>query len=109
MRPHPRATTRARDTQTGGDVLTSLVVASISVVVLDSGIAPREQATWAFTEVDDAMAMASFLNARVGGGEEIAWVEIVPFARKLNKKALRYLDSWACLEEETRDPDDRSE
>jgi hypothetical protein len=86
-----------------------LVVASISVVVLDSGIAAREQATWAFTDVDDAMAMASFLNLRVGGGEEIAWVETVPFARKLNKKALRFLDSWACLEEETRDPDDRGD
>lgn len=98
-----------RDTQTGGDVLTFLAVASISVVVLDSGIAAREQATWAFTDVDDAMAMASFLNLRVGGGEEIAWVETVPFARKLNKKALRFLDSWACLEEETRDPDDRGE
>ena len=53
--------------------------------------------------------MAGFLNARVGGGEEIAWVETVPFARKLNKKALRFLDSWACLEEETRDPDERGE
>ena len=55
------------------------------------------------------MAMAGFLNTRVGGGEEIAWVETVPLARKLNKKALRFLDSWACLEEETRDPDDRGE
>ena len=84
-------------------------VASISVVVLDSRIAPRDQAAWAFTEVDDATAMAGFLNARVGRGEEIAWVETVPIARKLNKKALRFLDSWACLEEETRDPDERGE
>jgi len=100
---------RARDTQTGGGVLTSLGVASISVVVLDPRIAPGDQTAWAFTEVDDAMAMAGFLNMRVGGGEEIAWVESVPLARKLNKKALRFLDSWACLEEETRDPDDRGE
>jgi hypothetical protein len=100
---------RARDTQTGADVLTFLEVASISVVVLDSRIAPRDQAAWAFTEVDDATAMAGFLNARVGGGEEIAWVETVPLARKLNKRALRFLDSWACLEEETRDPDERGE
>jgi hypothetical protein len=84
-------------------------VASISVVVLDSLIAPRDQAAWAFTDVDDATAMADFLNVRMGGGEEIAWVETVPLARKLNKKALRFLDSWACLEEETRDPDDRAE
>ena len=46
------------------------------------------------------MAMAGFLNTRVGGGEEIAWVEVVPLARKLNKKALRYLDSWAQLAED---------
>ena len=84
-------------------------VTSISVVVLDSLIAPRDQAAWAFTNADDATAMADFLNVRMGGGEEIAWVETVPLARKLNKKALRFLDSWACLEEETRDPDDRSD
>ena len=102
-------TPRARDTQTGGDGLPSLEVASISVVVLDSLIAPRDQAAWAFTNVDDATAMANFLNVRMGGGEEIAWVETVPLARKLNKKALRFLDSWACLEEELRDPDDRGE
>jgi hypothetical protein len=72
-------------------------VPSISVVVLDSRIAPRDQATWAFTEEDDAMAMAGFLNARMGAGDEIAWVEVVPLARKLNKKALRYLDNWALL------------
>ena len=93
----------------GGDGLRSWNVASISVVVLDPGIAPRDQATWAFTDGDDAMAMAGFLNTRVGGGEEIAWVETVPLARKLNKKALRFLDSWACLEEELRDPDERAE
>jgi hypothetical protein len=84
----------------GGEGLTSWNVASISVVVLDPRIAPRDQATWAFTDGDDAMAMAGFLNKRVGGGEEIAWVEVVPLARKLNKKALRYLDCWAQLAEE---------
>lgn len=82
-------------------------VASISVVVLDPCIAPRDQATWAFTDGDDAMAMAGFLNARIGGGKEIAWVEVVPFARKLNKKALRYLDCWADLAEEQRGGDER--
>ena len=84
-------------------------VASISVVVLDPQVAPRDQATWAFTDGADAMAMAGFLNRRVGGGEEIAWVEVVPLARKLNKKALRYLDSWAELVEETRGEDERAE
>ena len=84
-------------------------MASISVVVLDARIAPRDQATWAFTDGDDAIAMADFLNARVGGGEEIAWVEVVPLARKLNKKALRYLDCWAALAEETRGEDERAE
>ena len=86
-----------------------LKVASISVVVLDPRIAPRDQATWAFTDEEDAMAMAGFLNARMGGGEEIAWVEVVPLARKLNKKALRYLDCWAALTEETCGEDERAE
>jgi hypothetical protein len=84
-------------------------VASISVVVLDSRIAPRDQATWAFTDGEDALAMADFLNKRVGSGEEIAWVEVVPLARKLNKKALRYLDSWAELAEETHGEDELGE
>jgi len=84
-------------------------VASISVVVLDPRIAPREQATWAFTDEEDAKAMAGFINTRVGLGEEIARVEIVPLARKLNKKALRYLDCWATLIEEARRGDDRGE
>jgi hypothetical protein len=84
-------------------------VTSISVVVLDSRIAPRDQATWAFTEEDDAMAMAGFLNARMGGGDEIAWVEIVPLARKLNKKALRYLDNWALLADDIRLEDELGE
>ena len=82
------------------------MVTSICVVVLDSRIAPRDQATWAFTEEDDAMAMAGFLNARMGGGDEIAWVEIVPLARKLNKKALRYLDNWALLADDIRREDE---
>jgi hypothetical protein len=84
-------------------------VASISVVVLDHRIAPRDQATWAFTDGDDAVAMAGFLNTRVGDGEEIAWVEVVPLARKLNKKALRYLDCWAQLAEDARREDDQGE
>jgi len=84
-------------------------VASISVVVLDPRIAPRDQATWAFTDGDDAVAMASFLNTRVGRGDEIAWVEVVPLTRRLNEKALRYLDGWAELVEETRREDERSE
>jgi hypothetical protein len=84
-------------------------VASISVVVLDPRVAPRDQATWAFTNGEDAMAMAGFLNARVGRGEEIAWVEVVPLARKLNKKALRYLDCWADMAEETRRADEQDE
>jgi len=53
--------------------------------------------------------MAGFLNARVGRGDEIAWVEVVPLTRRLNKKALRYLDGWADLVEETRREDERSE
>ena len=58
------------------------MVASISVVVLDSLIAPRDQAAWAFTNVDDATAMANFLNVRMGAGEEIAWVETVPLGAR---------------------------
>jgi len=85
------------------------VASSISVVVLHPQIAPRDQATWAFTDVDDAAAMAGFLNTCVGGGREIAWVEEVPLARKLNKNALRYLDGWAELAEERRGEDERVE
>ena len=98
-----------RDTRKGGYNLTSWNVPSVSVVVLDPGIAPRDQATWAFTDGDDAMAMAGFLNTRVGGGKEIAWVEVVPLARKLNKKAMRYLDCWASLVEEARQDDQRGQ
>ena len=78
-------------------------------MVLDSRIAPRDQATWAFTDEGDAMAMAGFLNTRVGRGDEIAWVEVVPLARKLNKKALRYLDTWALLAEDGRREDEHGE
>ena len=84
-------------------------VASISVVVLDPRIAPHDQATWAFTDADDARAMAGFLNTRVGEGEDIAWVEVVPLARKLNKKALRYLDCWAQLVEDARQENETGE
>lgn len=75
-------------------------MASIFVVVLDPEFAPHDQTAWAFTNDDDAKAMAGFLNTRLGGGEEIAWVEVVPLARKLNEKVLRYLDCWAHLAEE---------
>jgi hypothetical protein len=77
-----------------------LGVANICVVVLDPRVAPRDQTAWAFTDDDDARAMAGFLNMRLGSGEEIAWVEVVPLARKLNKKVLRYLDTWQHLAEE---------
>jgi len=82
-------------------------VASICVVVLDPRMAPRDQAAWAFTNDDDAQAMAGFLNQRLGGGSEIAWVESVPLARRLNDKVMRYLDCWAELAEETLLEDDQ--
>ena len=85
----------------GGLRLTVLGVAGICVVVLDPLFAPRDQTAWAFTNDDDAQAMASFLNTRLGGGEEIAWVEVVPLARKLNERVMQYLDCWAHLAEET--------
>ena len=81
-------------------------MASICVIVLDPHVAPRDQTAWAFTNDDDAQAMAAFLNTRLGCGEEIAWVEVVPLARKLNEKVLRYLDCWAHLAEETLRDDD---
>jgi hypothetical protein len=87
-------------------------VAGISVVVLDPALAPRDQTAWAFTDEADAQAVASFLNCQIGDGERIAWVEIVPLARKLNDRVLRYLDCWAglanddsCPDEESRDED----
>jgi hypothetical protein len=74
-------------------------VATVSVVVLDPEIAPCDQAAWAFTSEEDAKAVARFLNMRLGGGELIAWVEVVPLARKLNRRVLRYLDYVAELDE----------
>ena len=76
-------------------------MAGIYIVVLDPQLAPRGQTAWAFTQADDARAVAGFLNNRLGAGEEIAWVEFVPVARTLNEKVLRYLDSWAEVAEET--------
>ncbi len=84
-------------------------VADISVVVLDPRWAPRDQTAWAFTDEDDARAMAGFLNARVGAGEEIAWVETVPLARKLNQNVLRYLDCWAHMAEDAMSDDEQRE
>jgi hypothetical protein len=81
-------------------------MASICVVVLDPELAPGDQTAWAFTDDDDAKAVASFLNMRLGDGETIAWVEVVPLARKLNEKVLRYLDCWAHVAEETLPDDD---
>ena len=73
-------------------------VATVCVVVLDPELAPRDQSVWAFTREEDACAVARFLNERVGNGEQIAWVEVVPLARKLNQKVLRYLDYVAEIE-----------
>ena len=73
----------------------------VSVVVLDPRLAPRDQTAWAFTHDDDAQAVAGFLNARLGDGDTIAWVETVRLERKLSKRVLRYLDSWADLAEES--------
>jgi hypothetical protein len=74
-------------------------VANVCVVMLDPELAPRDQTAWAFTSEDDAKAVARFLNARLGGGDEIAWVEVVPLGRKLNANVLRYLDYVAELSE----------
>jgi len=68
--------------------------------MLDPQLAPKDQTTWAFTQEADAKAVAAFLNQHLGGGHEIAWVELVPLARKLNEKVLRYLDCWAEVAEE---------
>ncbi len=79
---------------------------AISVVILDPQFAPRDQAAWAFVDGADANAMAEFLNARLGEGDTIAWVEDVPLARTLDEKVLRYLDCWADVAEETLLEDD---
>lgn len=72
----------------------------ISVVVLDPELAPRDQTAWAFTDDGDATAVADYLNTKLGAGEKIAWVEVVPLARKLNEKVLQYLDCWAEVADE---------
>jgi hypothetical protein len=74
------------------------MVATVCVVVLDPDLAPNDQTVWAFTSEEDACAVARFLNERVGDGERIAWVEVVPLARKLNQKVMRYLDYVAEIE-----------
>jgi hypothetical protein len=75
-------------------------VASVCVVMLDPELAPRDQSAWAFTSEEDAKAVARFLNTRLGGGEQVAWVEVVPLARKLNQKVMRYLDYVADVASE---------
>jgi hypothetical protein len=75
-------------------------VAGVSVVLLDPRLAPKDQTAWAFTDEADAEAVAAFLNAQLGEGNEVAWVESVPLARKLNDKVLRYLDLWEEVAEE---------
>jgi len=70
-------------------------VSSVHVVVLDPRLAPRDQIAWAFTADEDAQAVTSFLNARLVGGETIAWVELVRLERKLSERVLRYVDCWA--------------
>ena len=84
-------------------------MSTISVVVLDSRIAHGDQGTWVFTDGEDAMAVAGFLNARVGRGEEIAWVANVPIAGGLTEKALRHLDSLAQLADEAHGEDEQVE
>ena len=81
-------------------------MSGISVVVLHPDVAPRDQTAWAFTNEDDAAAVASFLNRQLGGGDEIAWVESVPLSRNLNERVLDYLDCWAEVAEETLRDDD---
>ena len=75
-------------------------MARVSVVLLDPELAPRDQAAWAFTDDDDAVAVAEFLNQTLGGGDTVAWVEVVPLARKLNEQVLQYLDCWAEVADE---------
>ena len=57
---NPRGSARSASSYMPVRERKSLRVASISVVVLDARIAPRDQATWAFTDGDDAFAMADF-------------------------------------------------
>lgn len=76
-------------------------MSSVSVVVLHPDLAPRDQTAWAFTDEDDARAVAGFLNRQLGQGNEIAWVEFVPLSRTLNKNVLEYLDCWAEVADES--------
>ena len=80
-------------------------MASVHVVILDPRFAPRDQIAWAFTADDDAQAVAGFLNARLGGGETIAWVELVRLERTLSERVLRYVDCWADVANEIRADD----
>ena len=73
----------------------------LSVVVLHPELAARDQVAWAFTDEEDAVALADFLNARLGNGDEIAWVEFAPVSRKLSKRVLEYVDGWAELAQES--------
>ncbi len=81
-------------------------MASVCVVVLDPELAPRDQTAWAFTEEADARAVVGFLNQQLGSGEDVAWVEVVPLARTLNKNVLRYLDHWAEIAEDALSEDE---
>ena len=66
-------------------------------------IAPHNQAAWAFTDGDDAFGDGRVSSTPAwAAARQVAWVEVVPLARRLNNKALRYLDRWASLAEETR-------
>ena len=78
----------------------------VSVVVFDPELAPQDQTAWAFTNADDAAAVAGFLNEQLGDGEEVAWVESVPFAHRLDERVLRYLDYWQKVVEDTRKEDE---
>jgi hypothetical protein len=73
-------------------------VVAATVVVLDPRL-PAWSSGVGITDRDDAMAMAGFLNTRIGGGKEIAWVGRAVCAQA-EQKALRYLDCWADLAEE---------
>ena len=86
-------------------------MANLCVVMLDPDLAPRDQTAWAFTQEADAQAVVDFLNLQLGSGEDVAWVEVVPLARTLNKNVLRYLDHWAdvaadAFSDEARPDDD---
>lgn len=77
-----------------------LGVTSVHVVVLDPRFAHRDQIAWAFTADADAQAVAGFLNARLGGGETIASVEVVRLERTLSERVLRYVDCWTDVADE---------